>query len=704
MLSPADLALVSRDRALPGLSVLLDGDAVSSLVGAPVRRTYLRYKPGTSCVLGATAMLPDGLADIFVTAYAADGTVKADKVLAEAPLGSVLAFDRTAGVVAARAAADRDLPLLGVLDHERRRRRLLERVLPDRRGLRGARLSTLSYKPMRRWVGLVEPEQGAPFVVRAYRLQDAAAAVAAVRALEGRGPRTPRLLGAELPLGLLAVEYLPGRPLQVAPAREDDLREAGRALARLHGLPCPGLPARTGSDDAAAVRATARQVAELLPDVADEVSRLAEQLTPLLSSGPETSVPLHGDFSADQVVVAATGQVGLLDLDRAASGHPALDLASFDAALSADELVVGGLGARPAHLTRELRAGYAELRPLPDDDAITVRTAALLLRRAGEPFRRCAPDWPGRTRTLLSRVAEMLDTRDPLGRTPDDLLAPLVGLPLSLQILKDKPGRRRTSRVTGPGGSAIVKVYASGRAPVVAERVSALRNGPPEPVLPAVLLCDADRHLVVLTEVPGRSFREALLDGDPGASARVGRALGRWHAAYRDRVPAVLRPHPVEREIQTLLDRCQAAPQPIAEVVRRAVPALSAAWAPTTVVHRDLYEEQIVLGDKVGLLDLDDAAAGPGELDLGNLLAHLALLARRSRVDVGPAVMQMLQAYAEQAPVDAELLEQCRALSLLRLACLHAEPLLLDDLEWPAIDDERTLIGVSSDAHRDGHR
>ena len=137
MLSPADLALVSRDPALPGLSVLLDDDAVSALVGAPVRRTYLRYKPGTSCVLGATAMLPDGLADIFVTAYNAAGTVKADKVLAEAPLGSVLAFDRTAGVVAARAAADRDLPLLGVLDNERRRRRLLERVLPDRGGLRG---------------------------------------------------------------------------------------------------------------------------------------------------------------------------------------------------------------------------------------------------------------------------------------------------------------------------------------------------------------------------------------------------------------------------------------------------------------------------------------------------------------------------------------------------------------------------------------
>ena len=703
MLSPADHALVSRDCALPGLAVLLDDDAVCSLVGAPVRRTYLRYKPGTSCVLGATAMLPDGLADIFVAAYDTAGTVKADKVLAEAPLGSVLAFDRTAGVVAARAAADRDLPLLGVFDDERRRHRLLERVLPDRGGLRGVRLSTLRYKPMRRWVGLVEPEQGTPFVVRAYRPADAAAALAAVRTLEGRGPRTPRLLGTELSLGLLAVEYLPGRVLRAAQPRGTDLRAAGRALAQLHSLPPPaGLPARTNVDDADAVRATARQVALLLPDVAGEVDRLAEQLAALVTPVPQTLATLHGDFSADQVVVTPTGEVALLDLDRGAAGDPAVDLASFAAALTADEILGGGLGLKPERRMRQLHAGYAELRPLPDDRAITVRTAALLLRRAVEPFRLCVPDWPDRTRTLLCRAADLLDNRDPLARAPDDLLAPLIGAPLSVQTLKDKPGRRRTSRATGPGGSAIVKVYASGRAPVVAARIGALHDGPAEPVLPRVLLCDEARHLVALTEVPGRSFREALLAGDPDAATRVGSALGRWHAAHRDRVPAALRPHTVEREVQTLLDRCSTAPQPIADVVRRVAPTLSAPWSARTVVHRDLYEEQIVLGDKVGLLDLDDAAAGPAELDLGNLLAHLALLARRSRVDVRLAVGQLLRAYEQQAPVDAALLARCRALSLLRLTCLHAEPLLLDDLAWPVGADERTLIGASSTAHHSG--
>jgi hypothetical protein len=34
-------------------------------------------------------------------------------------------------------------------------------------------------------------------------------------------------------------------------------------------------------------------------------------------------------------------------------------------------------------------------------------------------------------------------------------------------------------------------------------------------------------------------------------------------------------------------------------------------------VHRDLYEEQVLLGERVALIDLDDAALGPPELDIG---------------------------------------------------------------------------------------
>nr|HMQ55578.1 aminoglycoside phosphotransferase family protein [Anaerolineae bacterium] len=58
MLSPADAALVQRDPHLPGLALLLDPAAMLETLQRQVepvqieamQPTYLRYKPGTSCL------------------------------------------------------------------------------------------------------------------------------------------------------------------------------------------------------------------------------------------------------------------------------------------------------------------------------------------------------------------------------------------------------------------------------------------------------------------------------------------------------------------------------------------------------------------------------------------------------------------------------------------------------------------------------
>ena len=69
---------------------------------------------------------------------------------------------------------------------------------------------------------------------------------------------------------------------------------------------------------------------------------------------------------------------------------------------------------------------------------------------------------------------------------------------------------------------------------------------------------------------------------------------------------------------------------------------------------------------------------GPPELDVGNLLAHLDLLELRTGNELSTAAHALLVGYLEQGPLDGALLERCRRLTRLRLACIHAEPLLLE--------------------------
>src|SRR4051794_18359888 len=87
MLSPADADLVRRDTALPGLAMMLDPGAFAEALCATARTarpdmariTYVRYKPGTSCLIGYRMEWPDQAADVTATACSSAARDKVTK-------------------------------------------------------------------------------------------------------------------------------------------------------------------------------------------------------------------------------------------------------------------------------------------------------------------------------------------------------------------------------------------------------------------------------------------------------------------------------------------------------------------------------------------------------------------------------------------------------------------------------------------------
>jgi aminoglycoside phosphotransferase (APT) family kinase protein len=81
----------------------------------------------------------------------------------------------------------------------------------------------------------------------------------------------------------------------------------------------------------------------------------------------------------------------------------------------------------------------------------------------------------------------------------------------------------------------------------------------------------------------------------------------------------------------------------------------------------------------VGLIDVDDAALGPPELDVGNLLAHVELFEHRRGRELAREMQVLLHGYGETGPaLDEALLDRCRRLTLLRLACLNDDSVLVE--------------------------
>ena len=277
-----DVPLV-EDPDLPGAGLLLSRANLEAWLteslGRPcaVELRRLRYKPGTSVVLGFDLITAARLDDVAVTepcvawAYADHAAAKIAKTLERIPAEACLAHDPGAHVLVATAAGDRALPLLPRLGEADATARLLDRLLPDAPDPGRARIRTVRHNPGRRWVGVLEREAEPDLLLRAYSSTARMVRAAGCYKTLGRTEvPTPRPIGKSRSLAALAVTWTEGDTLELA-GGEDRWRAAGRTLARLHDSTHVKLPTPAPGHEAAAVERAAEQIAHLLPALADEV-------------------------------------------------------------------------------------------------------------------------------------------------------------------------------------------------------------------------------------------------------------------------------------------------------------------------------------------------------------------------------------------------------------------------------------------------
>lgn len=196
--------------------------------------------------------------------------------------------------------------------------------------------SPVSHRPERRAVVRLSATRRTRYA-KVVRLGRAPAVVAAARAAgRATGVRLPALVRSEPDTGVILWEALPGRVLHemAAGAAATDLTAAGRAVGRtlraLHeGADRSRLDRHGVADEVAVLERWVGAVARHDPA---RGSRLWARLSRVCGAltGPDTApVAVHRDFHDKQVLVAADGTLGLLDVDTLALGDAALDVANL---------------------------------------------------------------------------------------------------------------------------------------------------------------------------------------------------------------------------------------------------------------------------------------------------------------------------------------------------------------------------------------
>jgi hypothetical protein len=188
-------------------------------------------------------------------------------------------------------------------------------------------VTTIRYRPGERHVLRYDGQAQARYA-KLYRpgaAEEAWLRAAAVCAAVSCGPAAvraarPRLWRSEEALVTAAVG---GRPAGVD---EIELEAAGSLLRVIHGGVAPPGPAATLAGEIEAVERAAQHIDALVPPVGAALRRtLAAARECGERAGEGRTVLIHGDFKLDHLLWDG-GTVTVIDLDRARSGEPALDL------------------------------------------------------------------------------------------------------------------------------------------------------------------------------------------------------------------------------------------------------------------------------------------------------------------------------------------------------------------------------------------
>jgi hypothetical protein len=421
----ADIELIARDPALPGLGCVLDPQRLVAVLGEQehatpiddIQLSYVRYKPGMDC-LGRYTLSVGGCQHL---AYAKTFGKDAEPKLAKAGARVGVVGPNGAGRVTVPEQAllfswfpnDRKLRSLERLASESARNRLIERVFKDDSSWLGSSYEVLNYKPEKRLVCRLDNSAGRRATVKFYSPMEFRHTVHLRRNRTFPAPlAVPRYIGGSKKHCVHAFEWLPGRNLRelsLDPAGDTvHHRQAGRLLADLHACRPGALARGDGRAMAAAARSIARLLTHILPETGADADACARRLGRFVEDSQRNEGPVHADFYDKQIIVGPA-QLALIDLDRARLGSTVEDLGCFIAHLERLGICTPGLdGSRVRALSLSLLDGYLEAEGHYAEHELAGWTAFSLFSLSPEPFRDRLPEWPERIREMLARTRSVL--------------------------------------------------------------------------------------------------------------------------------------------------------------------------------------------------------------------------------------------------------------------------------------------------------
>lgn len=702
--------LIARDPEIIGLAVLLDESKVLNLMRSQmpnagihrVEKIYLRYKPGTNCLVKYRVLSDGGSSQWYLKAYSVSDADKLKRVTISSdsePLAPLVSREHLLALYP--FPLDGKLKLLPRLFEPNALQQLLNRILyPNTLTNRQVRsIELLQYKPERRLVAKLIMMSGEAVVLKVYTLQRFQLANLARRRKLNSSPLLD-VVGRSNKHRLLVHRWIEGDNLTQC-YHNDHLDPAaffqsGHYLAGFHRhSKTKQVIEKDTQEFITTLERCAIGVTQLVPEIKNQLTPLLTQLISALQTLESSKTVIHGDCYAKQVLMTPSG-VRLIDFDDVCYWFSAYDLGVFIAHLERDELL-GKLSTTEAQSYRKaLLLGYQQQHQCRDSD-VELFTAIGLLQLTHHPFRNAQQHWATSIHQLIKRCQQHLASHQLLANVADfggkfSAAYQLVDRPSAQQLMRDSleqvsaPDQLINIEIIRhkPNKRALIEYTfqrADGKQQVILGKVkmkrfdnhtwnlnSALHQAQfghsniDGVMVPAPLGHSKNHHVWFQEKVAGQvCFDGFCHNEDCRVAERIAQALYKLHSSNIK----TERHHTHHNEIALLegylnqaIDKLPSYSSDILDILshcKQRANQLPTPVSPVTI-HRDFYHDQILIdNERVYLLDLDLVCYGDPALDIGNFIAHVEeqCLRQFDQLDYAqPQIERFIQHYQALAGCD----------------------------------------------------
>ncbi len=664
-----------------------------------IQKHYIRYKPGTSLLVCYQMQADNCHYSLYAKSYNPEHSKlsNSEKKCFESVIGGIghLILPRK-NIEIYLSPNDARLRSIRRLQNPHRRYVLLKKTLKNGSGnkdFRFASISTLQYKPERRYVACLTLPEGHRAVLKAYRQRAYKQTLAHIQQLDALGiSYFPPLIGQHKGYGILLFEWREGELLTECWQRPDfntsTLEKLAQQLASFHRGTWRQIIAPRKNDLPAIVQG----MKHLTPQLHDGATRLVEQLELQLRQIPDLKVRCHGDFYAKQIL-CHENNLYWLDLDDISLAHPGRDIATFVAHLQWDVLRHRLTPQQAAHYEQVFIRAYQRhaTQKLPSQHLYTL-IALHLFQLIHHPFRNCETQWVAQTEKMLDCIGKYLQQgarRESKNTTLDYPRHPRIQNPFTriekdtslhsllqqaldpaqcirwfnkylpdhhiqvveeISVIRYKPGKRlllRYELMTAGGKLVLIgKIRAKGlhRSAFrinqqLFEQRHTLSTGKGWQV-PQPLCMIPECQMWLQRQVPGREYTQLLSEGAGETMVEAIAAMS--HSLHHSGIQ-VKKSHGVAQELAVLQQQLYkvAEQHPHWKIDIHKLYRLLQQYSlplldrPSRCIHRDFYPDQIMVDNQqLYLLDLDLACMGDPCLDIGNFIAHIQEQALREKGDL----------------------------------------------------------------------